>query len=377
MKKISISDESLAECAEKARKERFVMKGLPEKSLGALIGAPDTGKSRLMHSMAYSLASGVDFLALLPVGAKPRKVALWTSEEGVYEATKFISKMLPALPSSVRKRIQENIVLIDDDNGGDKQYLFKAKGVEDTDAVSSLVEQLQGVDLIFIDTIRESIGVGSEVEDDVQIRVILEKIIRRTGCSIVYLHHLTKTDAKLSADKLSSTSGSGLSATSAKARVHYTLTMNSAGGLQLDFTKANKLPKSERASIHLTELAGDDGVSMPVFCTEVLDGVDADDIFAAEDEANDSIVVCVSGIVDAESGEIEDLHDGAGSCYTKRDVISERAKPSEKVRRSLDEKIESKQVVVVTRSSQPPPKKEQSQTRSKLRRLRKPENKKM
>lgn len=390
MRKISISDASLAECEERARKERFVMKGLPEKSLGALIGAPDTGKSRLMHSMAYSLASGVDLLGLLPVGAKPRKVALWTSEEGVYEATKFISKMLPALPSSVRKRIQENIVLIDDDNGEDKQYLFKAKGVEDADAVSSLVEQLQGVDIIFIDTIRESIGVGSEVDDDIQIRVILEKIIRRTGCSIVYLHHLTKNDAKLSADKLSSTSGSGLSATSAKARVHYTLTMNSAGGLQLDFTKANKLPKSERTSIHLTELVGVDGISMPVACTGMLDDIEVDDLHvdnisdtseiddsASQDEADDAIEICVSGMVDAESGESIDLPVDADKHYSERDVISQRAKPSERVRRSLEEKIETKQVVVVTKSHQPPPKPEQSAVRGKLRKLRKPENKKM
>ena len=264
MKKILISDSSLAACAKQAELEKFIMKGLPERSLGAIIGAPDTGKSRLMHSMAYSLASGVDLVGLLPVGAGQRKVAMWTSEEGVYEATKFISKMLPVFPSIVKQRLQENIVLIDDDNGEDRQYLFKSKGVEDIDAVSSLIKQLNGVDVLFIDTIRESIGVGSEVDDDVQIRVILEKIIRRSGCSVVYLHHLTKNDARLSADKLSSTSGSGLSATSAKARVHYTLTLNVAGGLQLDFTKANRLARSDRTSIHLSEMGGVDGASIPV-----------------------------------------------------------------------------------------------------------------
>lgn len=381
MKKISISDENLAICAERAAKEKFILKGLPERSLGALIGAPDAGKSRLMHTMAYCLASGVDLLGLLPTDSEPRKVALWTSEEGIYETTKHIAKILPQLPSNMRKLIQENVTLIDDDNGEDKQYLFKSKGVEDTVAISSLIEQLDGIDVLFIDTIRESIGVGSEVDDDVQIRVILEKIIRNAGCAVVYLHHLTKTDAKLSADKLSSTSGSGLSATSAKARVHYTLTIDKAGGLQIDFTKANKLPKSERSSIRLIEYGNDDA-SIPIASHIVIkDAADVtvDEIIQSDNDNqennalidnNEHSTVGEKANSDSiEKKQKEQLRGGGGS-------VSKRAEPSKKVKQALSEKVEGKQVVVVVKSSAP---QDSTQTplKRRLHKLRKPEHKKI
>lgn len=255
MKSISLSDTNkLQKLASKS--ESYIMKALPERGLGVILADQDTGKSRLMFSLAYSLATNIDLVGLLPEAKndrKPRKVAVWAAEEGINWAAKKALAHLSAFSVDIAAQIQENVTFIDDTSPDDEQeYLFTSSGLPNHRFVAHLTNALKDVDILFIDTLREAMGLGDEVADDNQLKVMLSGIAKEAQCAIVFLHHLRKADTGLSSSKLTTASGSGLSKTNAKARVHYALTRNNkTKGINISFVKANNISLDERLDIPL------------------------------------------------------------------------------------------------------------------------------
>ncbi|MBU2896113.1 AAA family ATPase [Vibrio hepatarius] len=238
-----------------AEQNGYVLKALPESSWAMIMGDQDIGKSKLMFSIAYSLATNIDFVGLLPCNERdrrPRNVAIWASEESLNWASRKVLAHMNAFSPSVVDVIKSRVSLIDDINPeNDKEYLFDDELKVNRSFVDNLVEQLKDVDVLIIDTLRDAMGIADEVEQDNKVKVLLSKIVRDSSCAIIYLHHPRKSDVGASARQLSTVSGSGLSKTNAKARVHYSLTRQ-GDGVSLSFgVKANNIPKDKRNPINL------------------------------------------------------------------------------------------------------------------------------
>ncbi|CAH7395689.1 hypothetical protein VCHA53O466_50086 [Vibrio chagasii] len=259
MNTISLADkDKLNELA--SASNEYVLKGLPKKSWAMILGEQDLGKSKMMFSLAYSLATNIDIIGLLPSSTedrKPRKVAIWASEEDLGWASRKVLAHMSKFSPDVLDAVQANVTLIDDSNeDGDKEYLFTDELKVNTRFVDALTEQLEGVDVLIIDTLRDAMGIGDEVNEDNKVKVLLSKLVRDADCSVVYLHHPRKSDVGASISQLSTASGSGFSRTNAKARVHYTLTRDrKSDELEVSFAvKANNIPRDERVPIKLAWL---------------------------------------------------------------------------------------------------------------------------
>ncbi|MDK9789920.1 AAA family ATPase [Vibrio sp. D431a] len=258
MKKISVaSADEMASLAEKS--ENFILKALPEHGLGNILANQDVGKSRLMFSLAYSLATNIDLVSLLPTDAKDRKerkVAIWAGEEGANWVAKKIQTHLGYFNPAVGEKIKENVSIIDCTNEDDVQeYLFLSAGVPNINLINKLSALMEDVDILFIDTLREVIGLANEVNDDDAIKVYLSSIAKQSKCAIVYLHHFKKSETNLPVSQLTASSGSGLTKTNARCRVNYGLIKDlKKEQISISFLKANNMADRDRTPLDLTWL---------------------------------------------------------------------------------------------------------------------------
>ena len=93
MKIISLSDNEVL--SEKAKtSERYILRGLPEVGIGTLLAGQDMGKSRLMYSIAYSLATNIDLVGLLPDDEKESKEFFKAITNDQMRYVKFFKEMV-------------------------------------------------------------------------------------------------------------------------------------------------------------------------------------------------------------------------------------------------------------------------------------------
>lgn len=254
MKAISLNDSEKIKALSKDS-GKYILYAFPENSLGMIFGDKDMGKSRLMLSAAYSLALNIDLVGLLPVEPKDRKqrrVAIWDSEEGASRLANRLSFHLQYFDDGIAEILRRNITIVDDTNESNtREFLFKDGKTINYSAIESLKQLLNDHDILFIDTIRASLGFGCEVLNDNDIKVILSELAHDAQCSICFLHHIRKSDIEKGINGLNSSSGSGLQRTSSTCRVQYGIWKadKNSDDTTLHILKANNLSRLERYPI--------------------------------------------------------------------------------------------------------------------------------
>lgn len=259
MKLVSLNDsKELEELSKDA--EDYILHSMPHPSIGMIFGDKDVGKSRAMMSIAYSLALNVDLVGMLPtnpVHRKNRKVAIWDSENGTNRLAHRLQAHLKFFDKDVADLIRNNITIVHDvDSHGCQEFLFKDSKTVNHSLVDQIKDLVQDHDILFIDTIRSAIGYGDEISNDNDIKVILSEICHDANCSIVFIHHMRKSDVEKGAKGLIQGSNSGLARTAAKARVHYGVSKPDpkSDDTAIHILSANNLSRKERHSMNLSSI---------------------------------------------------------------------------------------------------------------------------
>lgn len=73
--------------------------------------------------------------------------------------------------------------------------------------------------MVVIDTLRDAIGSADVVDDDYYIRIALERLANEANVAVLVVHHPTK-DVSRGKEIINSVSGSGLSSTLSKSKLH-------------------------------------------------------------------------------------------------------------------------------------------------------------
>ncbi|NMS64518.1 AAA family ATPase, partial [Vibrio parahaemolyticus] len=90
---------------------------------------------------------------------------------------------------------------------------------EASSALEKLIATAKGYDLVVIDTLRDAIGSADVVDDDYYIRIALERLANEANVAVLVVHHPTK-DVSRGKEIINSVSGSGLSSTLSKSKLH-------------------------------------------------------------------------------------------------------------------------------------------------------------
>ncbi|MBJ7265524.1 AAA family ATPase [Idiomarina abyssalis] len=251
MSRVLPLSKELLEQRSRVIEENFTIKGLPKGSVGFLISPPGTGKSYLSLAMAYSLALEQ---APIPVRGndEPLRVLYWPAEDKTDATLARISAHTEEQGDAFLLAVKNNVSLYEGDNP-----LFEYQHgqiVESSEAVKDLIEAAKGFDVLIIDTIREAAGPADEVENDLEIKIVSQKIAKEADVGLLLVHHPTKTVTR-GAERLSSASGSGLSKTMANARLQLYLRPSESSkdkNPTLTFLKANFLSAVQAQDIKLT-----------------------------------------------------------------------------------------------------------------------------
>ena len=221
-----------------------ILKGLYRGGVGFLIAPPESGKSYTVLSMAYELAlPHSPFLGLRPSNSTTYKTLLWPMEDAGLGLYPRLLRHLANFSQQTKACLKDNISLFQQSDP-----LVLGTGINHP-LVDSLIEQAKGFDLLVIDTLREAIGAADEVKDDNLVRTLLSRIATEADVAILVVHHPTKEVSRGSAP-INSVSGSGLSSTLSKSKLHLYLEQHVEKGTgeqksYLRHSKANYLTKEE------------------------------------------------------------------------------------------------------------------------------------
>jgi hypothetical protein len=235
MTAINVSRKSISKLA--SMKKENVLNGLSRGRYGLLVGPPGAGKGYFLISLAFELATGKKFIGM---SSTPKKVMYWPTEDGIDTVSSRLEKPLFIFNDEDAKRINDNFFLWDStDPICNKSSLGNIDKL-----VNSCLDKK--VDLLIIDTLRESVGNCHEVDDDLQIKMALQRLAIEANVAILIAHHPTKEIIK-NKDVVTSVCGSGLSLTQANSR--YTLFLSEKSKpkskqktLNIKHVKANNVP---------------------------------------------------------------------------------------------------------------------------------------
>ncbi|MEL4252610.1 AAA family ATPase [Shewanella xiamenensis] len=230
----------------------FVLMGLQRKCIGLLVAPPDTGKSYFSISLGYELATTLPIIGLTEQSIS-QNVVYWPLEDGVAIASDRIQKSLDTFSADNQKLIGAHFFLYEGETPicSSKRLINTPEYQLVNEEKNRLIEKLIQVkaDLLIIDTLRESIGSADEVEDDYQVKMVLEEIAHKANCAILAIHHPTKSVSRGSED-VSTVSPSGFSLLGSKSKLHLYLKKThkkDITNLELIFSKANYIDMELRA----------------------------------------------------------------------------------------------------------------------------------
>lgn len=226
----------------------YIINGLLRGGVGFLISAPDMGKSHLCLTIAYELATKLPLLGI--AGSKDSmRTLIWASEDSISATLPRVEAHLKSFTSKTKSLIAENVSLYT--NTDPICDVLAKDSIGKLSSISKLIDTATAYDLLIIDTLRTAVGNADEVKDDALIRQSLDHIAKEANVAILVVHHPTKSVARGN-DDVNSVSGSGLSSTLSKSKLHLYLnkTTSKSGKTEttLRHTKANYLTREKQFS---------------------------------------------------------------------------------------------------------------------------------
>ncbi|EHH1074780.1 AAA family ATPase [Vibrio parahaemolyticus] len=218
---IALSEEDINESLANSNKEQ-ILKGLFRGSVGFLIAPPDSGKSYLSLSIAYEMAlPEYPLIGVRDGENKVLRTLIWPIEDSLPGTLPRIKAHLAEFSTSIKERLKSSIGIYKHSDpicsSGSSKH---TKEWEDASrALEKLIATAKEYDLVIIDTLRDAIGSADVVVDDYYIRIVLERIANEADVAVLVVHHPTK-DVSRGKDIINSVSGSGLSSTLSKSKLH-------------------------------------------------------------------------------------------------------------------------------------------------------------
>ncbi len=249
---LALNEESITETLTYIKKEE-ILKGLFKGSIGFLIAPPDSGKSFLSLSIAYEMAlPEYPLIGVRTNNEKIFKTLLWPMEDSLQGTLPRIQAHLSELSVKIKDRLSQYVALYQHwDPICCSRALRNTKEADNClHALQKLIIAAKDYDLLIIDTLRDAVGSADIVEDDYLIRTALEKLAQDANVAILVVHHPTK-DVSRGKDMINSVSGSGLSSTLSKSKLHLYLNQvlnkkNNSNETYLRHIKANYVPYEQQ-----------------------------------------------------------------------------------------------------------------------------------
>ncbi len=256
---ISLSENEIEENALEANNEQ-ILKGLFRGSVGFLIAPPDTGKSYFALSIAYEMALPEYLLIGLRTDEKKIfKTLIWPIEDALPGTLPRVKNHLSVFSSTVKERLKDNVAIYKqrDPICCANALRQTQEGQDAVNALDALIYSAKQYDLVIIDTLRDAVGSADIVEDDYYIRIALERLAKEADVAVFVIHHPTK-EVSRGKEVINSVSGSGLSSTLSKSKLHLYLdqVINKKEGIieatRLRHIKANYVPFNEQWRVPIT-----------------------------------------------------------------------------------------------------------------------------
>jgi RecA/RadA recombinase len=156
----------------------FFLDGLiPLHTLTLLCGPSDTGKSLFARQVAVATALGRTSVGGFKLNAKYSKAVYVSTEDGIHDWQDKLSKY--GLSEEEKKKLVNLTLILENDS----------------DTLKVLEDRISKdpVDLIVIDVLTDIFN--QDINDAIKVRVFLakyNKLARRYGCTVLFIHHLSK-----------------------------------------------------------------------------------------------------------------------------------------------------------------------------------------
>jgi len=162
-----------------------VLPGLPAGYAGGIISSGGSGKTFWALEAAALIGAGVDLMGIGAEYASKGKVKLFLAEDGPHQVHKRLHALGAYLNNEQREAFAGNIEIQDWTKDTPDLLHAVTRGVVE--------KAIEGARLCFLDTLR-SFHLGDENSTKEMSLLIgyLRGMAARTGCSIVYLHHVNK-----------------------------------------------------------------------------------------------------------------------------------------------------------------------------------------
>ena len=166
----------------------FLWPGFLSGTVGALVSMGGVGKSfwALEASMAVAGGPGADLLGIGPEYYGP---VLYLATE---DHKKIIQTRGHAIGQHLCPDVRESII----ENLSISAISGRRMDIMRTEQIKTIVQRCQGMRLLVIDTISRCHQLDENSNSDMAKLVsVLELIARESGCSVLYLHHISKATA--------------------------------------------------------------------------------------------------------------------------------------------------------------------------------------
>jgi RecA-family ATPase len=168
----------------------FIWPGFLSGTVGALVAPGATGKSywALEAAMAVACAvAGGDLVKLNPDKTGP--VVYFAGEDPEPALIRRVHSIGKYLNQNARQAISDNLIL--------EPIMGKRLNVMDQRHLNRLIEYCSGARLIVLDTLSRIHQLDENSNGDMANLVgTLEHVVAKTGASVLYLHHISKSSAK-------------------------------------------------------------------------------------------------------------------------------------------------------------------------------------
>lgn len=205
---------------------RDVMHGLERGEIGFVLSMPEMGKSYFCISLAYELATGFPLVNLTQTSnGKAHRVLFWSAEDSAQTLLSRIRNHFDGMSSDLVEMVSNNLNILQHDVIGCSYLATSERKREIERNILELIEIAKAYDFLIIDTLREAAGDADEVQDDLSIKLALQKIAKEANIAVFVSHHVTKSAGR-GEERLTAISGSGFSRTLANARLGLALHYN-------------------------------------------------------------------------------------------------------------------------------------------------------
>ncbi len=203
---------------------------LPLGSLCFLYGSSGTGKSSLLRQMALAIAGGAEQFLGFDV-MNHGKVVMLSTEDGVEAISMYLNKVEKRLGVPVT----ENLVFFDDPNTFLKNL--------------TMLSDQHDIKAVFVDCYSDAFDghSGNDASDARKFLKKYDRLAKKYGYPIIFLHHVPKSAANREASKNNMIGSQG---NQAKARVAIELREDGLGVRTLHFTKGNYMSDQQMAKVY-------------------------------------------------------------------------------------------------------------------------------